>query len=181
MAGERMTEAPALTTERLLLRPHTHRDFEDVYALWSDPKVVQHISGKPSSRQESWSRLLRYAGHWTLLGYGYWVVQDRGTARFLGEVGLANYRREIEPSFGENPEAGWVMAPHAHGRGIAREAVAAVLAWADAHLTADHAVCMIAPENAASRRLAATVGFREVGTARYQGEEVVVGERQLGP
>jgi RimJ/RimL family protein N-acetyltransferase len=38
----------------------------------------------------------------------------------------------MQPSLGSAPEAGWVMAPRAHGKGYATEAVRAALAWADA-------------------------------------------------
>ena len=172
-----MTTPPILTTGRLLLRGHTRDDFDAVHALWSDPIVVEHISGEPSTSSESWARLLRYVGHWCVVGYGYWVVEDRQTGRFLGEVGLADYRRDVEPSFEGKPEAGWVMAPHAHGRGIAREAVRAALGWADANLAAERTVCMIAPEHAASYRLARDVGFEEAGSANYAGETVAIFER----
>lgn len=172
-----MTTAPALTTDRLLLRAHTGRDFDAVHRLWSDPTVVEYISGKPATRSESWTRLLRYIGHWSVIGYGYWAVEDRETGLFLGEVGLADYKREVDPSFEGKPEAGWVMAPHAHGRGVAREAVRAVLDWADTNVEAERTVCMIAPEHAASCRLARDVGFEDAGTARYAGETVSIFER----
>ncbi|MEM8854769.1 MAG: GNAT family N-acetyltransferase [Pseudomonadota bacterium] len=172
-----MHQVPVLTTARLRLRAHRMDDFTGVHGLWSDPSVVRHISAKPSTPAQSWSRLLRYAGHWALLGFGYWVVEDRQTSRFIGEVGLADYHREIEPSFEGKPEAGWVMAPDAQGRGLAREAVRAVLAWADANIAAERTVCMIAPEHTASRRLASAVGFQESGVALYAGSEVVIYER----
>ena len=42
----------------------------------------------PATREEAWARLLRYAGHWALLGYGFWLVEDRTTGSFVGEVGV---------------------------------------------------------------------------------------------
>jgi RimJ/RimL family protein N-acetyltransferase len=172
-----MTSPPVLTTDRLLLRGHAEADFDAVHALWSDPLVALHISGRPATRSESWARLLRYVGHWSVVGCGYWAVVDRGTGRFLGEVGLAEHRRDVEPSFEGTPEAGWVFAPHAQGRGIAREAVRAALGWADANLAAERTVCMIAPDHAASCRLARDVGFEEAGPGRYAGETVALFER----
>jgi RimJ/RimL family protein N-acetyltransferase len=65
----RSGEAPRLETERLVLRAHRVEDFPDLAALWSDPLVTRFISGVPQTPEESWSRLLRYAGHWLLLGY----------------------------------------------------------------------------------------------------------------
>jgi RimJ/RimL family protein N-acetyltransferase len=58
------------------------------------------------------------------------------------------------------PELGWVLARDAQGKGHAREALAAVLAWGRAHFGAHRAACIIEPDNTASIRLAAGAGFR---------------------
>jgi RimJ/RimL family protein N-acetyltransferase len=171
------TVAPVLTTPRLTLRPHAVSDFPDCAALWADPAVVRHIGGKPFTREEVWARLLRYAGHWSLLGFGFWVVRETASSRFVGEVGLADFHREIEPSFDGAPEAGWVLAPWSHGKGFATEAVRAVLAWAETNLSAQRTVCMIDPPNAPSLRVAAKCGYREWTRAKYKEAEVILFER----
>ena len=171
---------PALETERLTLRGHTLADFDECAALWGDPEVTRHIGGRPSTAEEVWTRVLRYAGMWALLGYGYWVVRERESGRFVGEVGLADFRREVTPPLDGAPEAGWVLAPWAHGRGFATEAVHAALSWGDAHLAAQRTVCMISPDNAASLRVAEKCGFREFARTRYKGEETLLFERLRG-
>ena len=170
---------PVLSTPRLTLRAHTAADFADCAALWGDPAVVRHIGGRPLSEEEVWARVLRYAGLWALLGFGYWVVRDRATHRFVGEVGLADFRRELVPPVRDAPEVGWVLAPWAHGRGLATEAVRAALAWADAALRAPRTVCLVAPDNAASLRVAAKCGYQEAGRATYKGDPTVLLERPL--
>ncbi len=111
---------PELETDRLILRPHVREDFDESYALWSDETVTRFIGGKPFSREEVWSRLLRYAGHWALLGYGYWVIREKNSGRFVGEIGFADYQRDIEPPLGA-PEIGWALMPSMHGIGYATE------------------------------------------------------------
>jgi RimJ/RimL family protein N-acetyltransferase len=170
-------DAPVLRTDRLTLRGHSIDDFAKSAALWADPDVVRHIGGKPSTREESWSRLLRYAGLWRLLGFGYWVVEETSTGRFVGEVGVADFGREIEPSLSGAPEAGWALATWCHGRGFGTEVVSAVLAWLDSHPDHRRSVCMISPENVASVRLAEKVGFRQFAEASYRGNQVHVFER----
>lgn len=172
-----MVTAPILTTDRLLLRGHKASDFKDVHELWSDPAVVEYITGKPAIESESWARLLRYVGHWNVAGYGYWVVEDRENGQFFGEVGFADHRRDVQPSFGGKPEAGWVMALHAQGRGLATEAVQAALGWADQNLEAERTVCMIVPKHIASCRLASRVGFKASGKANFCGDTVAIYER----
>jgi RimJ/RimL family protein N-acetyltransferase len=169
--------APALETERLILAGHTIDDYADCAAMWADPAVTRHIGGKPFGADEVWAKVLRNIGHWTALGYGYWVARDKATGRFVGEVGLGCFKRQIEPSFEGAPEAGWALATWAHGRGYATEAVRAALAWGDAHLGRTRVVCMIAPDNAASIRVAAKCGFREFARTAYKGEATVLFER----
>ena len=171
---------PALETARLAMRPHAAGDFGDCAAMWGDPDVTRHIGGRPLTPEEVWGRVLRYAGLWALLGYGYWVLRERESGRFVGEVGLADFRRELDPPADAAPELGWVLAPWAHGLGFATEAVRAALAWGDAHLRPARYTCLIAPANAPSIRVAVKCGFRETRAAAYRGAETLVFER-VGP
>jgi RimJ/RimL family protein N-acetyltransferase len=175
-----MTEArawaPSLDTERLTLRGHTLADFPECAALWGDPDVTRHIGGRAFTREECWSRHVRYVGHWALLGFGYWVAREKATGRFVGEVGLAEFKRDVAPPFEGTPEAGWVLATWSHGKGFATEAMRAVLAWGDANL-GPRTVCMIDPPNVASVRVAEKCGFREIARTTYKGGPALVFER----
>lgn len=178
-------EVPVLETPRLLLRGHRLEDLADCVAMWSDPAVVRYIGGQPFPAEEVWKRFLRYVGHWAVLGFGYWVITERATGRFVGEAGAGEGKRAIEPAWGPVVEIGWALSPWAHGQGLATEAVGAVLAWVDAERAkGEHGVvagrtvvCIIDEGNAASRRVAAKLGFRETGEARYGGEVLGVFER----
>ena len=168
---------PVLLTPRLRLRGHAAGDLDATAAMWADEEVVRDITGRPSSREEAWARLLRYAGLWSVLGFGYWLVEDRAGGAFLGEVGIADFRRDLEPPLGAALEAGWVIHPAAQGRGVATEAMRAVLAWADRHVDRP-SVCMIAPGNAASFRVAEKCGFVEFARTAYRGEPTVLLARE---
>lgn len=168
---------PVLETMRLRLRRHRPADLAGCAAMWADPEVVRHIGGRPFTEEETWWKLLRYAGLWALLGYGYWVIEDKATAAFLGELGFADFHRDIAPSIAGLPELGWVLASHAHGRGYATEAAGAVLAWGDAHLGGAQTVCLIAPENSASIRVAEKCGYRLLTRTTYKGEPTLMYRR----
>jgi RimJ/RimL family protein N-acetyltransferase len=162
-----------IETARLVMRRHEAGDFDASASMWADPEVVRHISGVPSSREQSWSRILRYSGHWTLLHYGYWLVEERESGRFVGEVGFADYHRVIQPSLNGIPELGWVLARHAHGKGYATEAVRASLDWAKTHFAPSTQIaCMITPENVTSVRVADKCGFRFWQHGCYQDKPV---------
>jgi len=170
-------EVPELLSDRLRLRGHTLDDFEACAALWGDPVVTRHIGGRPSARDEVWSRLLRYVGHWALLGYGFWLIEERESGAFVGEIGFADFKRGLSPEFDAHREMGWALAPSAHGKGYASEAAAACLAWGDAQFSKATIVCMIDPENAPSIRVAQKAGFTEFARADFRGGTTVLFRR----
>ena len=167
-------EVPILETERLKLRGHRLHDFTHCAAMWADPTVTRHIGGKPLTEEESWTKFLRYAGHWSLLGFGYWLVEEKQTGNFLGEIGFADYKRDLQPSLKGIPEIGWVLASQSHGRGYATEAVRAAVAWGDAHLPSARTACIIDPENLPSIRVAVKCGYRELQLATYKGQPTMM-------
>ena len=161
---------PVIETERLILRGHRLADFESVAAMWGDPDVTRFIGGKPSSREESWARLLRYPGMWWLVGYGFWAFEEKATGAFVGEGGFGAFKREIDPPF-DAPEQGWALAPAAHGKGYAREAMTAALTWGEQHFGRRDFVCMISPENTPSLKLAEKLGYRAYARVAYKGAD----------
>lgn len=153
---------PVLETERLRLRGHVIGDFDAVRDMWADPDVVAHISGTPATAEASWSRFLRYAGHWHHLGFGFWAVETKSDRQFLGEVGFADFHRDTTPSLAGTPEAGWVFRTAAHGQGFATEAVREILGWADENLDAARTACIFAPSHTVSQKVARKCGYGNV-------------------
>jgi RimJ/RimL family protein N-acetyltransferase len=177
--GTEVREAPALETARLRLRAFRADDFEALAALWRDPAMTRHILGRPATDEESWLRLLRYAGHWALQGFGIWAVEEKSSGRYVGELGFGDFRRELDAPLAHPVEGAWVIATAAQGRGYAREAMTAALAWLDAHRPPEFRIsALIAPENAASLRLAARLGFVEAGQNSIRGLPTLVLERE---
>ncbi len=174
MAKARFSAAPLIETERLRLRAHRADDHAGCLAIWSDPAVTRYIGGQPSTREDVWKRVLRYAGLWSLLGYGYWAVEEKAGGRYIGDVGYADFKRDMVPALDGMLECGWVLAPHAHGKGYASEALLATVAWAQANLDDPHMVCIIAPENLASIRVAEKAGFRLWQRTTYHDDPTVV-------
>jgi RimJ/RimL family protein N-acetyltransferase len=170
-------DVPNLTTARLTLRGHRLDDFSDCITLWSDPGVTRYIAARPFTEEEVWTRLLRYVGHWAMMGFGYWMVRETATDRFIGEVGFAEHRRDMTPSVAGTPEIGWVLTPAAHGQGFATEAVRAAIEWGDAHFGGKRTVCLIHPDNAPSLRVAEKVGYREHVRTTYKDAPTILLER----
>lgn len=173
-------DAPTLETDRLILRGHRLEDFADVRAQWADPAVTRFIGGVPLGEEDVWSKMLRVVGHWRLLGFGYWIVREKGSDRFVGEVGFADGRRALDPPFDGAPEIGWGVAPWAHGRGFAGEAVRAIMTWGEQRFGPVRTVCLIHPDNAPSIKLATKLGYREYARTTYKGDPTMLFERVLG-
>lgn len=148
--------------------------------MWGDPAVTRYIRPNPFTREESWSRFVRYFGHWSVLGFGYWVLEERETGRYIGEAGFADYKREIEPSLDGMPEAGWVLVADAHGKGYATEAVRRIVSWGDEHFGAARTSCIIDVANRASTAVAEKCGFQQQQEATYHGDRVLLFTREPG-
>jgi RimJ/RimL family protein N-acetyltransferase len=172
-------EVPVLETERLRLRGHRPEDFSDCVAMWADPLVTRYIGGKPLSEEDVWARTLRYVGHWGWLGFGYWLVEEKATGSFVGEMGFSDWKREIVPDLKGVPELGWVLATGAHGKGYATEAARAAIAWGEtnthsAQPALGKMVCIIHPEHPRSIRVAEKCGFKEVLRTTYKGKPTIL-------
>ena len=165
---------PTIETERLILRPHRLDEFEAYADFWADPDVVRFITGVPSTRENSWGRMLRVTGMWHLLGFGFLAIEEKGTGRFLGEAGFQDMRRDFQPTIEGTLETGWALIPSVHGLGYATEAAGAMVEWGAAHFPDMVMTCIISPENGASLRVAAKLGFREIARADYHGPIVVM-------
>ena len=167
-----MMSTPVIETERLILRGHAKQDFAASAAMWGNIAVTRHISGRIFTPEECWGRVLRYVGHWALLGFGYWVLTQKSDGAFVGEAGLADYQRAIESQYARLPEIGWVVTPAFQGQGFAREAVAAITAWGDRHFKGGKTMCIIDADNAPSLRVAAKAGYEPVEVVSYMGGDV---------
>ncbi|BCG92897.1 GNAT family N-acetyltransferase [Mesorhizobium sp. 131-2-1] len=177
MGSPKPIGVPVIETERTILRAHRLDDFDAYVAMWADPAVTRFIGGKPRTREESWMRFLRHAGLWSLLGYGFWAIEEKASGRFVGEAGFHDLKRDIEPSIEGVPEAGWALAPEAHGRGLASEVVQRALAWGDVTFSPARTVCIIDPENTASLNVAAKCGYREILRTTYHDNATILLER----
>lgn len=159
------------------MRAHTGEDYEAECAMWADPAVVRFIGGQASTRQQCWSRLLNYIGHWRLMGFGYWAIESKSTGAFIGEIGFADFKRDIIPAMQNVPELGFALVSSEHGKGYASEAVHAVLEWGDANVPSKRTVCMINEENAASLRVVEKAGYRTFERTTLSGSPVMFLER----
>lgn len=163
-----------LETERLILRPLELQDFEAYCAFWQNKEVARYISGTPIPREQSWKRLIGTAGHWQLLGFGFFAIEEKTSGRFIGEAGFQEMRRDLLPSIEGTLETGWGILPSYQGKGYAKEAIRAAMTWVEAAFPTLDYSCIIDPENRISMHLAETLGFVQDAITTYLGKPVTV-------
>lgn len=167
-----------IETERLILRVIRLEDFDDYHAMSSDPETFRFSERGPMTTEETWSRVLRHVGHWAMLGYGMFAVEEKASGRFMGEVGLGEFRRNLGPEFDQAPEASWTVAGWAQGRGFACEAARAALAWMEETFAVQRTVCLIHSGNEPSLRVAQRLGYSAFEEREYRGYPALLHERR---
>jgi RimJ/RimL family protein N-acetyltransferase len=172
-------EGPVVETPRLRLRPHRLADLDSRCTMTGDVHVMRYFPAT-QTREDNWARILRYAGHWALLGWGLFAVEEKESGRWVGEVGLGDFHRGLGADFDGAPEGGWILDAWAEGKGYATESIRAAIEWHEAQFGRQRQVCIVAPENAPSLRVAEKLGFRPYDERPYHGRPVVLHERLPG-
>lgn len=147
-----MTGVAPLRTARLVLRRATWDDLEAVHRLFSDPQVMRYWS-RPEHETIEETR------HWL----GFLVEPAPDSRDFLIEKD-----GEVIGKAGAwaLPEVGFLLHPDHWGRGLAFEAMTAVIAHVEVEFPALPAMTAeVDPRNAASLRLLDRLGFRETHRA----------------
>jgi RimJ/RimL family protein N-acetyltransferase len=148
--------APALRTQRLILRPWRDEDLAPFAALNADPGVMEHFPAT-LSRAESDAFAERVRSEMAARGFGLWAVEVPGVAPFVGFTGLAVPR--FEARFTPCVEVGWRLAREHWGNGYAPEAARAALAHGLGVLGLDEIVSFTAAGNLRSRRVMEKLGM----------------------
>ena len=141
---------PTVTTDRLTLRGALRDDFDAFADMLATDRAV-HMGG-PFDRAAAWRLFIMNLASWPLDGFGAWMITDRDTGAFLGDVGITHPDRFPEP------ELGWTVTADAEGKGYATEAARAALHWYWSNTDADTLVSYVTPGNTRSEALASKLG-----------------------
>lgn len=141
-----------IRTARLLLRRAEAGDVMDLHEILRDPQVMRYWSTPPHpdlATTQTWMARLLALDPATSVEL---VVELDG--RVIGTAGG-----------GVLPEVGYILHRDYWGRGLAQEAMRAVIDYAFAHHPVDHLMADIDPRNLASARLLDRLGFVKSGHA----------------
>ena len=150
---------PILATERMLLRQLRTSDQEQVFALRSDPLVMQHVNRPLARTMDDASALIDLITSMVAANEAVqWAMTLRGDDTFIGLIGF--WRIVKEHHYGE---LGYMLARDHWGKGLMSEAVAAVLDFGFHSLDFHKVEAITRPENTASVRTLEKNGFVREG------------------
>lgn len=156
-----LTRAPTLlTTERLLLEPLTLAHAEEMVAVLSDPALHRYVGGEPLSDVELRERYARQARGRSpdgLHSWCNWIVRERTSLAAVG------YVQATVSDASRSAEVAWVVGSRHQGRGYAREAAKAMVAWLRASGVST-VTAHVHPEHRASSTVARAAGLIETST-----------------
>jgi RimJ/RimL family protein N-acetyltransferase len=167
-----------IATARLLLRPFTPEDLDDVWAYQRQPAVARYLPWEPRDREQSQRAVDQMVKETGLADEGDCLslaVVRPDDDRVVGQVELVWHSKESRQG-----ELGYIFNPEVQGTGLATEAALEVLRLGFDELDLYRIIGRCAAQNTASARLLERLGMRReahfVGNAIFKGgwrEELV--------
>ncbi|SEN50555.1 GNAT family N-acetyltransferase [Paenibacillus sp. OV219] len=135
-----------LITERLLITVFDHDNGEQVAQSY---RIGKHIAGYLGKLKEDAE----------LLGWGVWFVTLQGSGQVIGDIGFKG-----KPDPRGKVEVGYGIIPDMHNKGIATEAVGAIMKWAFSTDKVNRIVAECLVDNGPSIRVLEKLGMTRTGT-----------------
>jgi ribosomal-protein-alanine N-acetyltransferase len=150
-----------LDTPRLSLRRWTENDAGALHAAFGDAESMRFWDSLPSRNVSETAERIRGSLTVSTEWHAAFAVTLRQTQQVLGMVNYHD-RRATQRRLA----VGWIVLPAWRGKGIAREAAAALLRYCFTALGSNRIEARIEPENAPSLSVAARLGFQHEGLMR---------------
>ncbi len=144
-----------IATERLFLRKMVQEDFDDLFVVFTDPKVMHSFDGKLFDHYQMDRWIQRNLNHQDKYGYGLFSIIHQKDSILIGDCGLEH----IEVAGTPELELGYDLRSDYWGQGFATEAALAVRDFAFNELALSRLICLIHVTNVASRRVAEKIGM----------------------
>jgi ribosomal-protein-alanine N-acetyltransferase len=161
-----LAPVPELGTARVLLRRFRADDLNDVFAYIGDPEVTRYliVETQTLDQTRAWLRdRLDSYGAGAAAGWWAWAIVHRQEDKVVGGCAMRN----IDWNSGRG-EIAYAVACRYWRRGIATEALTALLEFAFTKLKLNRIEAMVLPENATSCALLEKLGFRREGILRQR-------------
>ncbi|RUL47433.1 MULTISPECIES: GNAT family N-acetyltransferase [Lysinibacillus] len=153
---------PVLETKRLVLRQVTQEDAASVFSYLSDEDVMKYYGLEPFTsinnalNEISWYESIR--DNKTGMRWGI-TLKEQGIV-----VGSCGFHNKVAQHF--RTEIGFELSKEQWGKGIASEAVEAIIRYGYEQMNFQRIEALIEPPNQASQKLVEKLGFVREGLLR---------------
>lgn len=149
-----------IRTDRLILRAMKENDFDDMFKVFSDKKVLASFGLESFNREQMKGWVDRNLNHQKEYGYGLFSVILKSNEELIGDCGLEHTEFEGEPRV----EIGYDFLSKYWNQGYATEAAKAVRDHAIYELNiASNSLCsFIRKNNTASQRVSEKIGMQKI-------------------
>ncbi|CAH0267272.1 Putative ribosomal N-acetyltransferase YdaF [Peribacillus sp. Bi96] len=156
-------EFPFIETKRLILREVTKADAGDMFTYLSDTDVVKPMGLDPCQTvNDVWDEIKWYESIFQE-GTGIrWGITLKDSGKVIGSCGFLNMVTKHHRA-----EIGYELNKEHWGKGIAREALEAVVMYGYRHFHLERIEALIEPTNHPSQKLVEKRGFRREGLLRH--------------
>ncbi len=146
------SEAPAIKTERLVLRRKQEADIPFMQMMFDDDDVRRYLGGYPPRDKHSMLKMVRGRKETE------WAVTLKDTGEYIGEC--------LIPKIADNylGEVGYLFRKEFWGKGYAGEAVNAIIEYCASELKLKRLCALIDDKNERSKKLIEKAGFEWVAT-----------------
>ncbi|MGN7408712.1 GNAT family N-acetyltransferase [Sporosarcina sp. SAFN-010] len=154
---------PIIETDRLILREVIKEDSNDMFAYLSDKDVVKHMGLDPFQTEKDVLEEIEWYQKIFKDSTGIrWGIAHKDNGRVIGSCGFLN----MQPKHSRT-EIGYELSKEYWGKGIASEALEAVVKYGFQHLQLERIEALIEPANFASLKLLEKKGFEKEGLLRH--------------
>jgi RimJ/RimL family protein N-acetyltransferase len=154
-----------VATERLKLREFAEDDLDELARMVGDEEQLTFYP-RPKTREEALAWLDRNRAFYDEYGYGFWCLESRLTAEFVGYCGI----RPLELDSVAETEIGWHVRKTLWNKGLASEAALAARDIALEHFRLSGLVAIIHVDHVASQRVAEKIGMRAERATMIEGD-----------
>ncbi|QDQ02852.1 GNAT family N-acetyltransferase [Lysinibacillus fusiformis] len=154
---------PILETNRLILREIMLEDVYDIFKYLSDIDVVKHMGIMPCQNvKDVEDEIGWYKSIYEESTGIRWGITLKDSGKVIGSCGFLNMITKHNRA-----EVGYELSKDYWGKGIASEALEAVVNYGFHHLQLERIQALIEPANLSSQKLVERQGFSKEGLLRH--------------
>ncbi|CDO03872.1 ribosomal N-acetyltransferase YdaF [Oceanobacillus picturae] len=157
-----LQDFPVLETERLILRQIRKTDARSMLKYLSDKDVMEHYGLLPfQTEEEALDEIAWYDSIFAEKTGIRWGITIKGVDEVIGSFGFLNYVAQHSRS-----QIGYELDKQYWGKGIASEAIEAILEYGFGEMNLQRIEALIEPPNVASCKLVERKAFIKEGLLR---------------